>query len=260
MQAHFVDLYNARALVLIWVWREIKVRYKQSVLGMGWAIAQPLATTIVYAIVFTRFVRVPTEGIPYPIFAYTALVPWTFFASSLSTGIPSLVHNMGLLTKIYFPREILPFAAVMARAIDFLFAALVLIGLMVFYRVPLHFTIIWLPLLLIIQLLLTLGIVLLGSAINVAYRDVGQVIPLMTQLWLYASPVIYPVSLVPEQFRTLYWLNPMAGLLDGYRRVLLQGKPPDGFGVVAAFTVSLLAFVVGYTYFKRVEAEFADII
>lgn len=260
MLANIRELITARDLLYMWSWREIRTRYKQSMLGMGWAIVQPLAMTIVYVMVFTTIVRVPSDGIPYPLFAYTALLPWTFLASAISTGVPSLVANMGLVTKIYFPREVLPLAAIIGRLFDFMWASVVLLGLLLIYQVPITPAILWLPLLLALQVLLTVGVVLLGAALNVAYRDVGQLIPLLTQVWLYASPVIYPVSLVPDRFRALYYLNPMAGIIDGYRNALLLGKAPDGPGLILSAVVSSVLVLAGYAYFKKVEVTFADII
>ena len=260
MRSDLMQLYHARDLLSMWTWREIRSRYKQSFLGMAWAILQPLAMMIVYVIVFSVIVQVDTGNVPYPLFAYTGLLPWTLLASSLSTGVPSLVTNMGLVTKIYFPREVLPISSIMARAVDFFYAGSVMIILLVIYRVPIQWTVVWLPVLFAIQVVLIVGVVLLGAALNVAYRDVGQLIPLITQIWMYASPVIYPVTLVPERLRPLYWLNPMAGIIDGYRLALLEGRSPDPLGLILATIVSLILFVVGYLYFKKVEVVFADII
>ena len=255
-----MQLYHARDLLRIWTWREIRSRYKQSFLGMAWAILQPLAMMIVYVIVFSVIVKVDTGDVPYPLFAYTALLPWTLLASSLSTGVPSLVANMSLVTKIYFPREVLPISSIMARVVDFFYASSVLIILILVYHVTISWTVIWLPILFAIQFVLMVGVVLLGAALNVAYRDVGQLIPLVTQVWMYASPVIYPITLVPARLRTLYWLNPMAGIIDGYRLALLEGRSPDPLGLTLATIVSLVIFVAGYLYFKKVEVVFADII
>ncbi len=260
MRANLLELYQARELLYMWTRREVLARYKQSMLGAGWAILQPLAMMLVYVVVFTTIVKVDTGGIPYPIFAYTALVPWTFFSSAISTGVPSLVTNMGLVTKIYFPREVLPMANIGARLVDFLWASLLLVAMLILYHAPLTLNLLWLPLLLLIQIVLTVGVVLFAAALNVSYRDVGQLIPLIVQIWLYASPVIYSVESVPVQYQTLYYLNPMAGLIGGYRSVLLLGQPPDATGLVLATIVSLIACVIGYVYFKKVESTFADII
>lgn len=257
---HFALLLQYRDLLWLWTLREVQVRYKQSLLGIAWAVLQPLALTIIFTIVFSRLVRVDTGGIPYPIFAYTALVPWTFFATSLSFGIASLVNNMSLVTKIYFPREILPLAAIGAAFVDFLVSAVLLAGMMLIYSVQPGWVILWIPLLLLLQIALTIGVVLLGAALLVFFRDVRFVVPLLTQVWLYATPIIYPVSLVPEQFRTLYFLNPMAGIIDGYRRVLLTGEAPQMDALALGSAVTLVLLVVGYSFFKRSEPVFADLI
>ena len=253
-------LVTYRELLYNWVLRAIKVRYKQSLLGVAWAVLQPLSLTVIFTLVFTLFARIPTEGIPYPIFSYCALLPWTFFANSLSFATPSLVSNMSLVTKIYFPREIFPLASVLASFFDFLVASVIFLGMMLYYRVSPSPLFLLVPLVLVVQVMLTVGIALLASAINVFYRDVRFVIPLAMQLWMYASPVVYPVSAVPERLQPFYLLNPMAPIIDSYRRVILQGQMPDWPYLGLAALISGLLLVVGYGYFKRVEMEFADII
>ena len=260
MLQHLKILYAYRELLWMWTFRDIKVRYKQSVLGGTWAILQPLSLMLIFSVIFTYFVRVPTEGIPYPIFSYSALLPWTFFAASVSFAVPSLVANMNLVTKIYFPREVLPISAVVASLLDFLIAALVFVGMMLFYQFPLRVTLVLVPVLLFIQILLTLGIVLLASAVNVFYRDIRFVVPLAVQLWMYVTPIIYPVGLVPERFRGLYMLNPMAGLIESYRAITLHGIWPNWNYLGIAALVSGGVFVLGYSYFKQVEWQFADLI
>lgn len=260
MVGYLSALYTYRELLQMWFLREIKIRYKQSILGAGWAILQPLALMIIFTVVFSFFARVPTDGVPYPIFSYTALLPWTFFATSISFAVPSVVNNLNLVTKIYFPREILPIGAVMAAFVDFLVASTVFVGLMVYYRVPLQLSLLWVPLLLGVQIALTLGIVLFASAFTVWYRDFRFVVPLGIQLLLYASPIIYPVSLVPERLLTFYMLNPMAGLIDSYRRVVLQGQSPHGLYLIFSAVIAMSLLVAGYAYFKRSEALFADVI
>lgn len=257
---HLSALNQYRDLLWLWTLREVQVRYKQSLLGIAWSILQPLALTVIFTIVFSRLVRVDTGDIPYPIFAYTALVPWTFFATSLSFGIASLVNNMSLVTKIYFPREILPLAAIGAAFVDFLVSTVILAGMMLIYNVQPGWVILWISLLLLLQIALTIGVVLLGAALLVFFRDVRFVVPLLTQVWMYASPIIYPVSLVPEQFRTFYFLNPMAGIIDGYRRVLLTGEAPQMDALALGSAVTLVLLVVGYSFFKRSEPVFADLI
>jgi lipopolysaccharide transport system permease protein len=253
-------LLHYRDLLLAWTLREIRVRYKQSVIGGLWAILQPLSLMIVFTVVFSVIARVPTDGIPYPLFSYAGLLPWTFLATSVTFAVPSLVNNMHLVTKIFFPREILPVANVGAAFLDFCVAATLFVGMLVFYRVPPTWLWLWVPPLLVVQILLTLGVVLLLSAVNVFYRDVRFVIPLMLQVWMYASPIIYPVTMVPEELQTLYMLNPMAGLIDSYRRVILTGEAPVLRYVALSAGVSVLVFVAGYLYFKHSEPTFADLI
>jgi lipopolysaccharide transport system permease protein len=253
-------LLQYRDLLWLWTLREVQVRYKQSLLGAAWAILQPLALTLIFTLVFSRLVHVDTGDIPYPIFSYTALVPWTFFATSLSFGIASLVTNMNLVTKIYFPREILPLAAIGAAFVDFLVSAVILAGMMVIYGQRPGWLSLWVVPLVLLQMALTIAVVLLGSALLVFFRDVRFVVPLLIQLWMYASPVIYPVTLVPEKYLVLYFLNPMAGIIDGYRRVLLMGEAPSLYALGLGTSVTLLLLVAGSTLFKRSEPVFADLI
>jgi lipopolysaccharide transport system permease protein len=256
----FVELYRYRDLLWMWTLRDIKVRYKQSLLGAAWAVLQPLSLMLIFSIIFSYFVRVPTEGVPYPVFSYSALLPWTFFAASVSFAVPSLVLNMNLVTKIYFPREILPMSAVGASLVDFLVAWLVFIAMMLFYRIPLSVTLVLVPLLVVIQIVFTLGLVLLSSALNVFYRDIRFVVPVLVQLWMYLTPIIYPVSLVPENLRGLYMLNPMAGLIEAFRAVTLRGVWPQWEYLGLSTVVALVVFLAGYSYFKHVEWQFADLI
>jgi lipopolysaccharide transport system permease protein len=260
MLANIQELSAHRGLLISWVIRDIKVRYKQSLMGAAWAILQPLSATLIFAVIFSRFVRVPTDGIPYPIFYYAALLPWTFFSSSITFGVSSLVSNMSLVTKIYFPREILPLSAVLASMVDFFIASLIFVGMMIFYQVPLNASLICIPLLLLIQVVLTVGIVLCTSAMNVFYRDVRFVVPLGLQLWMYLTPIIYPLSIVPPRFLAVYMLNPMASIIDSYRRIILLGEWPSFPYLVLGGAVSVVLLIVGYGYFKRSEAVFADII
>lgn len=260
MIAGLRELFEARELILIWSWREFKVRYSQSVLGAAWAILQPLSLMIIFSLIFSLFLKVPTDGIPYPLFAYTALLVWTLFANSLSTAIPSLVNNMNLVSKIYFPREILPLAANLVSLIDFLIAALIFVALLILYQVYVGWTIIFLPLLLLIQIIFTFGISLLASAINVFYRDVRFVIPLALQIWMYLSPVFYPSSIVPATLQPIYFLNPMATLIDSYRRVVLLNQQPDWLYLGLTTFIAVGLAIVAYRYFKRAERDFADLI
>jgi lipopolysaccharide transport system permease protein len=258
--AHLRELYRYRELLLVWGQREIKVRYKQSVLGAAWAVLQPLALMIVFTVVFSVIARVPSGGIPYPVFSYTALLPWTFLATAISFAVPSLVNNLNLVTKIYFPREILPMGSIIVAFVDFLIATAVFLGLIAYYRIPVGLSWLWVPGLLVVQTALTAGIVFFLSALSVRFRDIRFVVPLGLQIWMYASPIIYPVSLVPQRFQFLYMLNPMAGLIESYRRVIILGLAPEAGHLIPAAAVSALILVAGYSYFKREEALFADII
>lgn len=255
-----VTLSRYRDLLWLWAAREVRVRYKQSLLGFAWAILQPLGLTVMFTLVFSLVVDVDTQGMPYPLFAYVALVPWTFFSTSLSFGIPSLVNNLNLVTKIYFPREVLPLASVGAALVDFAAASVVFIGMLVLYGVRPGLPALWVFPLLAIQLVLTTAVTLLGSAAIVFFRDMRFVVPLITQVWMYATPIIYPADLVPEHLQPYYFLNPMAGIIDGYRRALLMGQAPRTTALVSSTVVSGVLVVAGYTLFKRVEPLFADLI
>ncbi len=260
MIRHFRELFRYKDLLWLWTLRQVRARYKQSLLGVLWAILQPLALTVIFTIVFSYFVGIDTGDVPYPIFLYSVMVPWTFFAASLSSGVPSLVNNMNLVTKIFFPREILPLANIGAAFVDFLLAALVLVGLMLYYNTLPGLSVLWVLPLLGLQILLSVGVVLLGSTIIVFFRDMRFILPLLTMVWMYACPIIYPVSQVPEEWQTLYFLNPMAGIIDGYRRVLVTGTPPRLDALLLSTVVTFILFVVGYFVFKRYEHVFADVI
>ncbi len=253
-------LYRYRDLLFLWISRDFQVRYKQSLLGIGWAVVQPLALTFIFTIVFSRFVKIDTGGVPYPIFTFAALVPWTFFSTSLSLGIPSLIVNMNLVTKVYFPREILPLASIGGAFVDFLCAFVVFLGMLVVYHIPASLHMFWLIPLLIVQIALTAAVTLLGGAVIIFYRDVRFVVPLLVQLWMYASPVVYPVEMVPVQWRVLYFLNPMAGIIDGYRRVWVLGQPPLLWALALGAAVSFTLLLISYPVFKRLEPAFADLI
>jgi lipopolysaccharide transport system permease protein len=257
---HFTNLYHYRDLLWLWTGREVRVRYKQSALGAAWAVIQPLALTLVFTLVFSRLIQVDTGGVPYPVFAYSALVPWTFFATSLAFAIPSLVNNLNLVGKIYFPREILPLANIGAALLDFGIAGLVFVGMMLIYQIPLTLNVLWVIPLVLIQLVLTAGVTLFGAAVIVFFRDVRFIIPLLTQIWMYASPVIYPSTLIPAQWQTLYFLNPMAGIIAGYRSALVLGETPNLPALLLATVVSVVLLLIGYTTFKRSEPLFADLI
>jgi lipopolysaccharide transport system permease protein len=256
-----IEYYSqARDLLLAWTGRIIRGRYQQSIFGWLWAIIQPVATVTIFTIIFTRIVPIDTGNVPYPVFSYMAVVPWTLFAASLNDMAASLVQNMSLVTKIYFQREALPIAAMLARLMDFGVSAIILVMLMFAFRVPIYPAgWLYLPLIICIQLCLIVGLGLALSSLNVFFRDVQPMLTLVIQLWFYASPIIYPVALVPDGLRPFYFLNPMAGILEAYRAVLLYQKPPDTT-LWTAGLVSLALFVVGWWFFRRVEFLFADII
>ena len=256
----FKQLAAHRDLLGAWTLRTIRARYKQSIIGGLWAILQPTASTLVFSLVFTYFVKIDTAGIPYIVFSYVAMVPWTLFTTSISDMVDSLVGNMNLVSKIYFPREILPIAALLARLLDFGIAVALLLLLMFYYRIPfLTPNLLYLPLILAIQVALALGLGFIGAALNVFYRDVKHLIALGLQIWLYASPIIYPVAKVPAWLRPYYFVNPMAGVIEAYRVVLLNQQAP-GASLFTAVVVALVVLAAGYLFFKQVEFQFADVV
>jgi homopolymeric O-antigen transport system permease protein len=260
MIAQASNLIQARDLLWEWTGRNIRARYQQSALGWLWAVVQPAAQVAIFTLIFTLFVPVNTGKTPYPLFSFVAIVPWTFLAASLTDMSYSLVSNMSLVTKIYFPRETLPIAAMLARLVDLAVAGGTVIVLMLYLHVPIfHTGWLWLPLILTAQLLLVLGLGLGCAAANVFYRDVQSLLTLCIQLWFYACPIIYPITMVPERLRPIYKLNPMAGLIEAYRDVLLNGHLPVSH-LQLPLAISALVFVIGYWFFKRVEFKFADIV
>jgi lipopolysaccharide transport system permease protein len=260
MIAQAQQLFKSRDLVWAWTVRTLRGRYQQSALGWLWAIVQPVATVAIFAVVFTRIVPVDTGGVPYILFSYTAVVPWTLLATSITDMAMSLVQNMNLVGKIYFPREALPIAALLARLADFGISFILLIILVILFKVPVSpVGLIYLPLILLIQIALILGLGIGAAALNVFYRDVDPLLKLVTQIWFYASPILYPISFVPEKWHWLYFLNPMAGIIAAYRDVLIYDSLPGNYLVPAAI-ISLILFLFGYWYFKRMEFQFADIV
>ena len=254
------NLYNNRELLFQLTLRQIKSRYKQSVLGISWAIIRPLGMMVVFTIIFSKLVKVPSDGIPYPIFSYCALLPWAFFSTSLTTGINSMTSNVSLIQQIYFPRMIFPLSAVLSSFVDFAIASVIFIGLMIFYNVQITIYLFLLIPILILQIVFTIPICMLGSALNVFYRDIGQALVFITQLWMYACPIVYPVSIVPEKYRMLYALNPMVGIIDSYRKVIIQGIAPNWEYLLISFIVTGLASVSFYAIFRKLEMRLADII
>jgi lipopolysaccharide transport system permease protein len=254
------ELWEYRELIYFLVWRDIKVRYKQTALGAAWAIIQPLFTMMVFSLFFGRLAKVPSDGIPYPIFSYAALVPWNFFAGGLGQCSDSLVGSANLIKKVYFPRLAIPLAAVLAGVIDFALAFGVLIGMMLHYRITPTWNAVWLPLLLLLALISALGVGIWLAALNVQYRDVRYTVSFLIQFWMFATPIAYPSSLLGGRWRILYGLNPMAGVVEGFRWALLGTKAAPG-PMIAVSTLAALAILAGGAfYFRRMERTFADLV
>ena len=254
------DLWEYRELLYFLTWRDIKVRYKQTVLGMAWAVIQPFFMMLIFTIFFGRLAKIPSDGLPYPIFAYTALLPWQLFARALTDASTSLVVNERLITKVYFPRLLVPASAVLASLVDFGIAFVLLLGMMFFYAIAPTGAVWTLPLFILLALMSALGVGFWLSALNAQFRDVRYTLPFLTQFWLFATPVVYPASLVPERWRLLYGLNPMTGVVEGFRWALL-GK---GGGIEPMLAVSviviLVTFIGGLYYFRRMERTLADVV
>jgi lipopolysaccharide transport system permease protein len=254
------ELWEYRELLYFLTWRDIKVRYKQTALGAAWAIIQPFFTMLVFSLFFGRLAKVPSDGIPYPVFCFAALVPWTFFANGLSQSSNSLVGNSNLIKKVYFPRLAVPISTVLSEAVDFALAFAVLIVIMLRYRIVPGVNIVWLPVFLLLALVTSLGVGLWLSAMNVQFRDVRYVVPFLTQFWLFATPVAYPSSMLSEPWRTFYGLNPMAGVIEGFRWALLGTNTRPGGIIAASSAASLIILISGAFYFRRMEKTFADVV
>jgi lipopolysaccharide transport system permease protein len=251
-------LWEYRELLLFLAWRDISVRYKQTVLGALWAIIQPLFSMVVFTLFFGTLAKIPSDGVPYAVFSYAGLLPWTYFAAGVSRASNSLVGSQNLLTKVYFPRLVIPFSAVVSPLVDFAIAFAVLLGLLAYFGIAPTANVLWLPALLLFALVTALAVGLWLSALNVEYRDVGYALPFVVQLWMFASPVTYPTSLLPERWHTLYALNPMTGVIEGFRWALLgTGQPPGPVTLVSA-SVTVALLVGGAYYFRRTERTFAD--
>ena len=254
------ELWEYRELLYFLVWRDIKVRYKQTALGASWAIIQPFMTMVVFSLFFGHLAKMPSDGLPYPIFTFAALVPWTFFANGLSQSSNSLVGSSNLITKVYFPRLIVPLASVFSGIVDFLIAFAVLLVIMLYYGLVPTLNILWLPLFVLLSLVTSLGVGLWLSALNVKYRDVRYIVPFVTQFWLFATPIAYPSSLLHEPWRTIYGLNPMVGVVEGFRWALLRTSTVPGPIVAVSASAAVLILVTGAFYFRRMEKTFADIV
>jgi lipopolysaccharide transport system permease protein len=257
----FKELWAYRELFGFMVWRDVSVRYKQSTLGILWALVTPLVTMLIFTVIFDRLAKIPTGGIPYPIFSYAGLLPWLFFAQSLQKATASMVAERNLLTKIYFPRLIVPMAATLAPLVDLLVASSVLFAMMFYYGfAPTPHSLYLLPLCVLWAWVTAVGVGTWLSALNVHFRDVGHMLPFLIQVWMYASPVVYPASSVPASFQWLYALNPMTGVIEGFRWALLAHGDPPGPLVLLSVSVSGVLFVTGGLFFKRMECSFADVV
>ena len=254
------ELWTHRELLYFLTWREIKVRYKQTALGVAWAVLQPLFTMLIFTVFFGRLAKMPSDGIPYSVFALTALTPWTFFANGLTTSSNSLVSNANLITKVYFPRLAIPIAAVFSGVIDFLLSFTLLMTYVLYRGFWPTWKILWLPGFVLLAVITSLGVGLWLSALNVEYRDVRYTVPFLTQVWLFSTPIAYPSSLMHEPWRTVYGLNPMVGVVEGFRWAILgSGRPPDAMFFVSCLAAAAL-LASGAFYFRRMEKGFADIV
>jgi homopolymeric O-antigen transport system permease protein len=254
------EIWRYSELLYFLTWRDIKVRYKQTVIGAAWAILQPFLTMVVFSIIFGSLMNVSSGDVPYPVFSYTALLPWTFFSTAITRSGTSLVLSANLISRVYFPRIIVPLAAVLAALVDFAIAFVILLGMMLFYGIVPGVALLTLPFFILLAILTAFGVGFWLSALNVKYRDVAYAIPFLTQFWLFVTPVVYSISIVPQKWRLLYGLNPMAGVIEGFRWALLgQGKAPGQLIVVSLITVIVL-LSTGLVYFQRVEHEFADVV
>ena len=254
------ELWEYRELLYFLTWRDIKVRYKQTALGVAWALIQPLFTMLVFYFSFSKLAKIPSDGLPYPLFCYAALVPWTFFANGLTQSSNSLVGSANLITKVYFPRLTIPVATVLSGVVDFVLAFVLLIILMIWKGLMPTINIVWLPLFLLLAFIASLGVGLWLSALNVQYRDVRYVVPFITQFWMLATPIAYPSSLLKEPWRTLYGLNPMTGVVEGFRWALLGAKTAPGKMLIVSAIASIVILVSGAFYFRRMEKTFADVV
>jgi lipopolysaccharide transport system permease protein len=254
------EIWRYRELLYYLAWRDVKVRYKQTTIGAVWALLQPFLTMVVFSVIFGQFIKIPSGDAPYPVFAYAALLPWTFFAGALNRSGNSLVYDANLISKVYFPRVVLPLAAVLALLVDFGVAFIILLGMMLFYGIVPRLAILLLPLLFLLAVVTAVGIGLWLSALNVKYRDISYIIPFLVQFWLFATPVAYPSTIIPERWRYFYSLNPMVGVVEGFRWALLGQQSVRWAFILVSVGVVLTLFISGVFYFRRVEYEFADVV
>jgi lipopolysaccharide transport system permease protein len=254
------ELWRFRELIYFFVWRDIKVRYKQTILGGAWAIIQPLVTMLIFTLVFRHLAKIPSDSVPYPIFAYTALVPWTFFATGITLSSTSLVMGSNLVQKVYFPRLAFPVSKVLSGIVDFVLAFLLLIGMMLYYHIVPTYHVLWLPFFFLLGLMTSLGFSIWFSAMHVQFRDVQYAVPFLVQIWMWATPIAYPSSLLPEPWRTVYAINPMVGVVEGFRWALLGTATAPGPMVFVSVLVSFAILISGAFYFRRFEKTFADVV
>ena len=252
------DLWAYRELLYTFVWRDLKVRYKQTILGVSWALLQPLLTMAIFTVIFGRIARISSDGLPYPIFAYCALVPWYYFANALSQSSLVLVSHQHMITKVYFPRLVLPLSAVFSGLVDFAINFLFLLLMMLYFGFPLTARIAWMPLFLLLAIATAAGTGFWLSALHVLYRDVRFLVPFFTQIWMFVSPIVYPTSLVPSEWRPFYGINPMAGVVEGFRWILLGTAPPDRGMLLISSGMVVLLCLSGLYFFRHVERTMAD--
>ena len=253
------ELWHYRELLYFLVWKDIKVKYKQASLGIAWAVLQPLLGMLLFTLLFGRVAKLPNDGLPYPLFYFTSLLSWTYFSTALLTASNSVVSNTSLVSKVYFPRVLLPAAGVIASVLDLAIASVILVGMIIVYQVPLTPQLIFIPLVLVLLIVFAMGAGQFLAALNVNYRDVKHALPFLVQLWFFASPVVYPISMVPERYQWLVALNPLAGIIET-SRALLMGRPVPWEALSISCTVIVVVFVLGLWYFWRTERRFADVI
>ncbi len=254
------ELWNYRELLLFLAWRDIKVRYQQTVLGATWAIVQPLFQLVVFTLLFSKVGKIPSEGVPYPVFLMAGLLPWTYFSYALTQSANCLTANQNLIQKVYFPRLVVPIASVLAGLVDTMISSVLLIVLMFYYGIPVPANVLWLPAFMALAFMAALGVGLWASAVNVRYRDVRHIIPFVTQFWMYATPIVYSLSIVPEPWKTIAGLNPMAGVVNGFRWALLGAGEAPGLALAGSAAMAVIVMVSGAFYFRRTERVFADLL
>ena len=254
------EIWRYRELLYFLAWRDVKVRYKQAALGVLWAVIQPLLTMLIFSLFFGRLAGIPSDGIPYPLFSYCALVPWIYFSVTLGQSANSLLSNSNLITKVYFPRVLLPASSALSGLLDFLVGALLLVGLMAYYRVRPSWGLLLFPVMIVVLVLFTLGISMLFAAMNVRFRDVKYAIPFLIQIWLFVTPIIYPINFVSPRLRVLLALNPLSGIIDGFRACIFPQRKLDLSLMGVSLAITVAVFFVGVIFFRRTERTFADII